>query len=498
LSFKNNILIAIIGMSLCFGLNLTLHDFDNPEASHILDTHVMGDILIVVGMVGGIEIYDISNPSVLNHIAHFTLPNNETGGGSKPNCVSTYNNYAYFTAKNGVGIVNLENPSNPQYIGYIQNTNNMILENLDIEGNILAVCAHTDGVLFFDLTNPENPNLIHTEIANNAWAVEMISGVLEQSFPIICHIGDENTIKRIIITENYEIISTYEFETPGMVKDLLVSFITFMEFDQFFERPTLYVALGTEGVYAYDLSLYDNQEITDPPPFKTSYNTSGLANRLDHFFSIQFLSPVVVVSDWDDVEILKFSPNNEVIRVGHKNTTRRTMAIATKGGYPDSSPFIYSAEWATVQVFEYGEIDGPDIDLSAYEINYPFVENGDSNTISIDITNNGNALLEITDVFTTNNEFTVSEFSNLLPGESQSIAVTYTAENINASGGLRIWSNDEDEPDLTCEVNGNIEGANIGESAPDFELEIVANGSGIYRLSEHLGEIIVLAFFSPG
>ena len=78
-----------------------------------------------------------------------------------------------------------------------------------------------------------------------------------------------------------------------------------------------------------------------------------------------------------------------LILVGFKNTTRRTMAIATKDNY------IYSAEWASVQVFEYGEVDGPDLDLSTYELNYPYVENGDSYTLSLDITNNGNQTLNI-------------------------------------------------------------------------------------------------------
>ena len=48
-----------------------------------------------------------------------------------------------------------------------------------------------------------------------------------------------------------------------------------------------------------------------------------------------------------------------------------------------------------------------------------------------------------------------------------------------------------------CETNGNIDGANIGELAPDFELDYVANGSGNFKLSDHVGNIIVLAFFAP-
>ena len=75
------------------------------------------------------------------------------------------------------------------------------------------------------------------------------------------------------------------------------------------------------------------------------------------------------------------------------------MAIATKDNY------IYSAEWASVQVFEYGEIDGPDVDLNTYELNYPYVENGESYTLSLDVINNGNQVLDVIDAYTTNNEF---------------------------------------------------------------------------------------------
>ena len=68
---------------------------------------------------------------------------------------------------------------------------------------------------------------------------------------------------------------------------------------------------------------------------------------------------------------------------------------------------------------------------------------------------------------------------------------------INASGSYRIYSDDADESEVLCEINGNINGANIGDQAPDFELEIVANGNGTFRLSDHLGQVVVLAFFSP-
>ena len=168
------------------------------------------------------------------------------------------------------------------------------------------------------------------------------------------------------------------------------------------------------------------------------------------------------------------------------------MAIATKG------EFIYSAEWASIQVFEFGEVSGADIDLSTWELNYPYVENGNSYSLFVNILNNGNEILTNSDNYTTNSEFVIiNPLVDLNPGEMQTVEIIYTAGNDNASGAYRIYSNDSDEPEIICETNGNINGANVGEPAPNFDLDYVANGTGSFKLSEHLGGIIILAFFAP-
>ena len=117
--------------------------------------------------------------------------------------------------------------------------------------------------------------------------------------------------------------------------------------------------------------------------------------------------------------------------------------------------------------------------------------------MSLDVENNGNSALNIVDAYTTNNEFSYSELNNLNPGETQTIDIIYTANSNNSSGSYRIFSNDEDESEIICETNGNINGANIGDIAPDFELNIIANGSGSFELSEYIGKVVVLAFFAP-
>ena len=457
------VVIVILFWNHILGLNLTIHDYDNPSASHILDADIIDDILIVSGMIGGIEFYDISNPEILNHLTSFNLSSGGGGGGgggAKPNCIKAVENYAYVTTKNGVAILNISNPSNPQSLGYISGTSNMILENLDIVNNILAVAAHEDGVLLYDISNPTNPQFLETIETENAWMVYMENSTL--------FIGDESQLVMYSINElNNQTTYILTLDMPNSIKDIVGD-----------NYGYLYVALGTDGVMALNLGTNFSPSIID------TYNTTALANRLE------MLEGKVAVSDWDDVEVLEIN-NGLLEKVGYKNTTRRTMAIATKENY------IYSAEWASIQIFEFGEIEEADIDLSAYELNYPFVESGESYTLSLDVTNNGGSTFILNEAYVTNSEFSPSGLGNLEPGETQTIDVTYTANAANASGSYRIYSNDTDQNEIYCETNGNINGANIGQEAPDFELSIIANGSGTFKLSDYIGQVVVLAFFAP-
>ena len=75
---------TILLINIVFLKNLTLHDYDNPSANHILDVEIPHDnqnLLIVSGMLGGIEFYDISNPEILNHLDNLSLSGGGGNGG---------------------------------------------------------------------------------------------------------------------------------------------------------------------------------------------------------------------------------------------------------------------------------------------------------------------------------------------------------------------------------------------------------------------------------
>ena len=446
--------IILILFSWGYSLNLTITDYHDPQANHILDAEIYENTLIISAMVQGIEFYDISIGGQLNHIDHFTL-----GQNGKANCVEAIDNYAYFTSKNGLYVVDISSPSNPQDLGRVDGTNNFILENLDADNNILAVAAHEDGVLLYDISNPQDLELRSTIISENAWGVRLKDGY--------AYIADELIVKIYDISNSSDPVFINQIETSNAIKDIALT------------QSFMYVALGSDGVDIYDLYNLEN------PIFLDNYNTNTLANRISPFEN------KLAVSDWDDVDVLEWD-GNSLNRVGYKNTGNRTMAIATKDNY------IYSAEWASIQAFEFGPVSGPDIDLNTLELNYPYVNDGDSYSLSVEVINNGSSTLNIVDDYVTNSHFEiVNQLSDLEPNQSQTVEIIYNASDLNSAGAYRIYTNDPDQSMVMCETNGNIDGANIGEPAIDFELDYIANGEGSFRLSDHLGKVVVIAFFAP-
>ena len=446
--------IILILFSWGYSLNLTITDYHDPQANHILDAEIYENTLIISAMVQGIEFYDISSGGQLNHIDHFTL-----GQNGKANCVEAIDNYAYFTSKNGLYVVDISSPSNPQNLGRVAGTNNFILENLDAENNMLAVAAHEDGVLLYDISNPQDLQLRSTINSDNAWCVRLKDGY--------AYIADELVVKIYDISNTSDPVFINQIETSNAIKDIALT------------QSFMYVALGSDGVDIYDLSNLEN------PIFLDNYNTNTLAHRISPFEN------KLAVSDWDDVDVLEWD-GNSLNRVGYKNTGNRTMAIATKDNY------IYSAEWASVQAFEFGPVSGPDIDLNTLELNYPYVNDGDSYSLSVEVINNGSSTLNIVDDYVTNSHFEiVNQLNDLEPDQSQTVEIIYNASDLNSAGAYRIYTNDPDQSMVMCETNGNIDGANIGEPAIDFELDYIANGEGSFRLSDQLGKVVVIAFFAP-
>ena len=463
----NKIIYLIIPI-VCFSKNLHLENRYNPPARELMDVEIINDLMIIPGNLDGYDFYDISNPLNPTLITNFEVP---MGNRSLPGIwITARDTVAFFTCRTkqeGSAIVNFSDPYNPEHIGSLSiddaDIQNPSFEGSDIYGNYFAVAAHEDGILLYDISDPLNPNFLMKSVCENAWTVAFIDS---NSFAI------GNGEYGMILEEfncSSDSCDQSSFTTGGAIKDIIV------------KDSLLFIAEGSYGVSVYNISNINQ------PLYLDHFDTPGLANKISLFDSNK-----IAVSDWLDVKILEWNGSNLEL-VGYKSTGKRTMSIGVKDSV------IYSAEWQHLQVFSFGEIEDADLDISSWDIVFPALEVGESDTFELLIENNGQFALGFSTPYINNNDFLILNFPEYIePGDTSIGEIVYTKSNENASGVLQITSNDPDESEIEIPVIGNYEGGIVGVEAPDFTLPIVANGSGDFTLSDYLGKIVVIAFFAPG
>jgi peroxiredoxin len=82
-------------------------------------------------------------------------------------------------------------------------------------------------------------------------------------------------------------------------------------------------------------------------------------------------------------------------------------------------------------------------------------------------------------------------------GGSLLLAVSYTPDDTSlVTGEITLHTNDPDEPDLVLAVDGNRGEPEIGDEALDFEL-VTIDGDR-FRLSDHLGKVVLVKMFNFG
>tara|TARA_Y100000034_G_C6908631_1_gene422494 strand:- start:4475 stop:5860 length:1386 start_codon:yes stop_codon:yes gene_type:complete len=449
----------------CMAKNLTLESRINPPARELMDVEIVGNILIIPGNLDGYDFYDISAPDSPQHISNFEVPmNNRALPGF---WVCAMDSFVYFTSRSkgpGSAILDISDPSNPVYLGALlwEGNADPSFEGLDARDSVLAIAAHDDGVGLFHLNDPANPDFAIQIPTMNAWDIVIDSTTLI--------VGDgEYGIKFYDISNLTDPVLISEYLTVGAVKDLELN------------GSLLYIAEGSAGVELVDISDRENPILLD------RFDTSGLANKI-----ARMNDSYLAVSDWEDIKILEWN-ETELELVGYKMTGKRTMAIAAKDSV------IYSAEWQHLQTFTFGEIENADIDISSWDVAFPVLEVGGSDTFELLIENNGQFPLGISAPYLNHNDFQALNFPDYIDAGGSAITqIIYTRSNQNASGVIQISSNDPDEGEIELQLVGNYEGGIVGVEAPDFTLPVVANGSGSFTLSDYAGKIVVIAFFAPG
>jgi hypothetical protein len=130
-----------------------------------------------------------------------------------------------------------------------------------------------------------------------------------------------------------------------------------------------------------------------------------------------------------------------------------TFSPTQKGSF--NSTITINSDGGNKTIYLSGNSVEPDIDVSSTSLNFETVDVGISKTLSLTISNTGNADLTVSSM-TTETPFTISESPfTLQPGGSKTIAVTFTPQSGDSfTKQLVIISNDPDEGSLTVNLTG--------------------------------------------
>ena len=83
----------------------------------------------------------------------------------------------------------------------------------------------------------------------------------------------------------------------------------------------------------------------------------------------------------------------------------------------------------------------------------------------------------------------------LEPGASGVLELLVTASSSDMEvGSLTLTSNDPDEAAVSLTLVANRPGIGVGEAVEDIEVELLDGST--WRLSEHRGEVVLLAYFA--
>ncbi|MEE9167082.1 MAG: hypothetical protein V3U24_06450 [Candidatus Neomarinimicrobiota bacterium] len=441
------------------GWNLTYLNSFSPLNYELLDVEISGNYAYIPGGLDGLGILDISDPSSPQIVGLYYASGCEFG---RMYAWHVSENFAYGSGRYcGIEVLDVTNPSNPAHVADY-GLRGRSYEHSDGSGAYLFAAAHTDGVEIIDVTTPDSPQFVALVPTENAWAVEVSEA------GNLVYVADGAGGLKIIDVSYPEVAHLLgSVATSGTAKDVAAA------------GHFVFVAVGAGGVDMIDVSNSGN------PVLVANYNTTGYASR------VAVNDSLVAVSDWDDVEILRWDDSPSMSIAGYKNTGGRVMAVDMIGD------IVYSAEWITFRSFRFEPVEGPDLDVSTRHVDIPYTELGECRDATITLANNGMETLIIDEITVSHTDYEITlSAEDILPGATVEGIIKYCATTESGHTSLRIRSNDSDEPVVLVVLEGNSPwGLEVGQEAPDFTLPSV-NGFGDISLNELQDQVVVIAFFA--
>jgi len=362
-----------------------------------IELSIQGNHAFVAGYNAGLRIIDISSPTAPREVGY-------CGSQGLARDVSVSGDYAYVAADlGGLRVIDISAPCSPHEVGSFDTPDHAVA--IALSGNYAFIADEATGMIVIDITNPENP-------------VEA------------CRIGTPGHARGIAICSDYAYIADWE---SGLTIIDISDFIGGQQNDQ----PRIRVSPLTLAYGEVDV----NSSATLPFSITNEGNAdlvvTGISSDNEQFTT-------------DYTEAITIAPNES-------QEFQVTFTPATFDSVTGSLTITSNAA-DNPSVALTGVGLAPDIAVTPQDLHFGDVEfRRVSEPLTLTVTNEGNADLNVTDMTVSDDQFTFSFDGafTLIPGASREFPITFTP-NVEGevSASLEITSNDPDECPLSVSLIG--------------------------------------------
>ncbi len=201
------------------------------------DIELKGDYALVACRMGGIQVFDVKNPSSIRYLTTYDSIEQATGIAINGNILICCNRTV------GVETVDIRNPEKPEFIGKIKTSE---AQGAKTRGNYAYIGEHyKKAMTILNISNPANPTIVKSvAVPGNAWGVA-IKG--DYAYVAHGHGGHGVSVIDIRNPEKAKLVTSYTIPTGNETRspdcwEVQIS------------GNNLFFANGYDGVFVFDIS----------------------------------------------------------------------------------------------------------------------------------------------------------------------------------------------------------------------------------------------------
>ncbi|MDP8239314.1 MAG: choice-of-anchor D domain-containing protein [Candidatus Hatepunaea meridiana] len=395
-----------------------------PEVGHYntngvtFGIDIVGDIAYLADNAGGLRIIDISDPENPDEIGFCETPGNAYD-------VVVSDNLAFVADyESGLRIIDVSNPEEPDEIGSCDTPD--WAEGIAVSGDYVYIADGRSGLQAINISDPEDPRLTGSfntpQIARDVVIVDEIA-----------YVADNQTGLILINARNLGGLGIYD--TPGAA--LGVSVI----------ENYAYVADYTEGLRIIDISNPD--ELVEVG----SQDTRDYARDLTVVGNIAYVACFTPAGQ-SSLRLIDVSDPENPDEVGN-HRTQHSWDVSVVGNYA----YVADGNNGLLILDVSDFVQYPEITLSDEAFDFGEVVTGETEDLTLTISNDGNWELTISDISIRGAQTFLTDFDEeivIQPFEDFELTVTFAPEEVNDfDATLTILSDDPDDPEVEVALSGS-------------------------------------------